>query len=181
MPQHDVEHFAEIWRVGRFAAIEDVCEVTEEPGSAKAAAADDDTVAARLPHHSKSILGFPYITIAQHWNLQCLFKLGDRVPIGVTVIELRRRASVQANGCASFLLSDTAGGEKCKIIRIDSHSEFDGHWNLLCVAHGGPDDTPQEIRLHRNGGATTFSRHFWHGTSKIHIQVIDAALVDKTF
>ena len=67
-----------------------------------------DAVASGLPHHSKRVLPFPYVSVAQNRNLHGLFQFCDRIPICVAIVELCGRAGMQAYRSTSFFFSNTA-------------------------------------------------------------------------
>ena len=91
---------------------EDVGEIAEQPRPAEAAAADDDAVAAGLPHHAQRVPGLPDVAVAEHRDrVDGLLELGDRVPVGLAVVELGGGARVQRDRRAALVLGDAAGVE----------------------------------------------------------------------
>src|SRR6516225_12010660 len=179
MAEHYSQDLFKIRRIHRLAAVEYIREVAKQPGPAQTAAANDDAVAMSLAHHSKRILTFPDIAVAQNGNPYGLFQLGDRVPGGVSVIKLCCGPRVEADCGASFVFRDSARDEKRQMIQVDSHSKFDGDRNREGVFHSGTNDVSEKARFQWNRGSALFPRYFRDRATEIHVQVIDAAFVDQ--
>ena len=106
--KHDLEHLGKTGRISGLSAIENIREISEQPWTAQAAAADNNGITSGGTHHSKRVLPFPYVSVAQNRNLHGLFQFCDRIPICVAIVELCGRAGMQAYRSTSFFFSNTA-------------------------------------------------------------------------
>ena len=136
MLEHHVHDAAEVGRVLRLAALEDVGQVAEQPRPAQAAAAHDHAVAARRPHHAQRVLRLPDVAVAEHRDARHgLLQPRDRVPTRLAVVELRRRAGVEPDGRAALVLADAPGVQVGEVLVVDPDPELDRHRH---VAGGSP-------------------------------------------
>src|SRR5262245_28530313 len=119
--KHDIEDFAELRRISRFAPIENITQITEKPGAAETAAADDHAITTRFPDHSKRVFGFPNIAISENWNFEGLLELRDRLPVRVSMIKLSCSPRVEADRCTALILGNPSRCHKREVIVVDSH------------------------------------------------------------
>src|SRR5690349_972553 len=98
MREHDLKHSGKVGWISRLTAIKNVRKISEQPRTPQTAAADNNAVTAGFTHHSKRILSFPYVSIAENGNAHRLFQFSDRVPVSMAIVELGGCARMQAHG-----------------------------------------------------------------------------------
>src|SRR5712691_4240298 len=134
----------------------------------------------RLPHHPKSIFGFPNVAVAQNGDVYRSFQLCNCVPRSVTMIELRRCSRVQSYSSTPLVFCHFACREKCQMVQIDTHSEFNRNGHSFRVTDSRANDIPQKIWLEWNRSTATLPSNLGNRTTEVHIQVIDTSIVHQT-
>ena len=134
-----------------------------------------------LPHHAQRVFGFPDISISENGNLYRLFQFRNCVPCGVAVIKLRGGSCVKPHGRAAFVFGNLSCRQKSEVLQIDPQPELDRHGDSFRITNCGTNNIFQEIRFQWNRGAPALAGYFGNGASEIHVQMIDAAVVDQAF
>src|SRR5512132_714267 len=98
MPPYNSRHLTEGRQQLTSPIRERVSEITEQPRTAEAAAADHYPVGAALAHHRQRVGSLPDVTVAEYRDGDGLLERGDGLPIRAAGIGLLRRTTVQGNG-----------------------------------------------------------------------------------
>ena len=112
-------------------AVERRREVAEQPRAAEAAPADDDAGGTGLLDHADGVRGLPDVAVAEHRDVDVVDQPADGLPVGLTGVGLRDRASVQRDRRAPGLLGDPAGVEIGEVVVVESLAGLDGDRHVV--------------------------------------------------
>ena len=122
-----VRNLAECRRDGGLATGERRRKLGEQPRSAQAAPAYDDSVTPGRGHHGQGVIGVEDVAIAQHRNAgDMLFEQGDLFPVGAARVALRGGAGMQRDR-GRALFGGNASGVQMGVMRVvDADPELHG-------------------------------------------------------
>ena len=106
-------------------ASEGVRQITEQPGTAQAPAADDHAVDSGLADHPQCVGGLPDVAIAEHRYGDVRLQRRDSLPVGLAGVRLLSRSAVQRNGRTAGFLGDPARIEEGLVIMVDADPSLD--------------------------------------------------------
>ena len=109
-----------------------------------------------------------------------LLELGDGVPVGLAVVELRRGARVQGDGGAALVLGDPAGLEEGEQVVVDALAELDRDGDVRRPS-ARPPLTMLRSRFGFRGRAAPppLRRDLADRAAEVHVDVVDPALADQ--
>ena len=180
---HRREHDPERWVLGHRTARHRLHQVSEQPGSAETAPADDHSVAVGRPDHRERVGGLPDVTVAEHRD--AVTRIADRLsertdglPPRLAGVVLLDGARVERHPGDPLLGADQTRAHIGAQRIGETHPELGGDRHPVRgrARHRGGDDRAKEGRAGRNGRSPTSTRDLGRRTAEVEVDVVDPPL-----